>query len=70
VIARTIARLIAFAVLGMSTCATQVPPAQSLAHAIPIAYERHRLSGGGDIDHVGRLIYRGGLELSSPERLL
>jgi hypothetical protein len=67
VIARTIARLIALAVLGMTTCATQVPPAQSLAHAIPIAYEGHRLSGGEAIDHLDRLVYRGGLELSSPE---
>jgi hypothetical protein len=66
-----LARLVALAasVVSVSACATEVPAAAGLSHAIPISYQAHRLSVGGEqIDRVGRLIYRGGLRLSSPDR--
>ncbi|EGV28622.1 hypothetical protein ThidrDRAFT_3614 [Thiorhodococcus drewsii AZ1] len=69
-IARALVRLIALSTLAVtiSACANEVPATPGLADAIPISYERHRLSARGeDIDRVGRLIYRGGLELSSPD---
>jgi hypothetical protein len=70
VIARGLARLIALVVLAapVSACATDVPAAPGLANAIAISYESHRLSDRGEeIDRVGRLIYHGGLRLSSPD---
>jgi len=69
-IARALARLIALVVLAalVSACATEVPAAPSLVNAITISYESHRLSERGEeIDRVGRLIYRGGLRLASPD---
>lgn len=66
--ARALARQITLAALAISACATNMPAAPGLAHAIRISYEPYRLSAHGEeIDRVGRLIYRGGLRLSSPE---
>jgi len=58
VIARALARLIALVVLA----------APVNAHAIEISYQFHWLSDRGEgIDRAGRLIYRGGLRLFSPD---
>ncbi len=53
---------------GLAACATEVAPRPGLKDAIAITYDAVPLSLNNPRRmRVGRLIYRGGLELSSPE---
>lgn len=54
--------------LSLGACATEVPAEPGLADAVALSFASVPLSAQDPkMDRVGRLIYRGGLELSSPD---